>query len=97
MSYISFYKGCEKCGTSVYLDEPICPKCGFDYTLNPRIAPKCPYCEEELHLTDFYVLELDKKGHKRIRGFLGEYTGVIKMFHCPFCGKILGFSNTNIS
>jgi uncharacterized Zn-finger protein len=96
MSYIyNFYRGCEECGRSVDIDDQKCPKCGFDFTLHPRVKPKCPYCEKELHLTDFYVMELDKKGHKRVRGFLGEHRGANQMFHCPFCGKILGFSNAH--
>ena len=89
----NFYRGCENCGRRVDMDESICPKCGFNFNLNPRISPKYPYCEEELHLSDFYLLKLDKKGHKMVSGFLGEYTSSGQMFHCPFCGKILGFSN----
>ena len=92
MSYI--YKGCEECGREVEIDDKICPKCGFDFTLHPRISPKCPYCEEELHLYDFYIMDTDKKGRKRVRGFLGEHVGwANQMYHCPFCGKILGFTN----
>ena len=92
MAYIN--RGCEECGRAVDVDENICPKCGFDFTKNPRIKPKCPYCEEELHLRDFYVLEIDKKGRKRTKGFLGERIGWYnQMYHCPFCGKILGFTN----
>jgi uncharacterized Zn-finger protein len=91
-----FCRGCEECGRSVDIDEQICPKCGFDFTLNPRISPKCPYCEKELHLIDFYVTELDKKGYKKYRGFLGEHYEANQMYHCPFCGKILGFSNAAV-
>jgi len=87
-----FHKGCEECGKGIDMDEQICPKCGFNHTLNPRMNPKCPYCEKELHLRDFYVMELDKKGRKRVRGFLGEFGAYNQMFHCPFCGKILGFT-----
>ncbi|MFX1296368.1 MAG: hypothetical protein ACFFD2_16135 [Promethearchaeota archaeon] len=61
---------------------------------NPRVTPKCPYCEEELHLYDFCIIEIDKKGRKHVRGFLGESIGYsMRMWHCPFCGKILGFSD----
>lgn len=89
-----FHKNCEECGRKVDIDDQICPKCGFNFTLHPRISPKCPYCEEELHLRDFYIMDLDKKGRKRVRGFLGEGVGLYKqMYHCPFCGKILGFTN----
>lgn len=89
----SFYKGCEECGRSVFIDDQICPKCGFDFTLNPRVKPKCPYCEKELHLADFHVMKLDKKNRKIYKGFLGEHVLGCQMYHCPFCGKILGFSN----
>lgn len=89
-----FHKGCEECGKEVDIDVQICPKCGFDFTLHPRISPKYPYCEEELHLYDFYVMKIDKKGRKRMKGFLGEGFGWFKeMYHCHFCGKILGFTN----
>jgi len=91
---MSFYKHCEECGRPVNIEEQICPKCGYDYTLHPRITPKCPYCEKELHIYDFFIMELDKKGHKRYRGFLGEtFRYNTRMWHCPFCGKILGFSD----
>ena len=90
----SFTKGCEECGWGVDIDDQICSKCGFDFTLHPRISPKCPYCEKDLHLRDFYVIKLDKKGRKRNKGFLGEHEGLYnQMYHCPFCGKILGFTN----
>lgn len=92
MGYI--YKGCEECGRDVSMEDQICSKCGFDFSLHPRINPKCPYCEEELHLQDFYVMKLDKKGRKCVSGFLGEAIGLYnQMYHCPFCGKILGFTN----
>jgi len=77
----------------VDIDDNVCPKCGFDFSLHPRVSPKCPYCEKELHLHDFYILELDKKGHKIAKGVLSEYIVGKQMFHCPFCGKILGFTN----
>lgn len=75
------------------IDDNVCPKCGFDFTLHPRVNPKCPYCENELHLHDFFILEIDKKGRKTVVGSLGEYLKFLHMFHCPFCGKILGFTN----
>jgi len=92
-----FHRGCEECGRGVDMDEQICPKCGFNFTLNPRTSPKCPYCEKELHLSDFYIMDLDKKGRKFAVGFLGEYVRFNQMFHCPFCGKILGFTNSAIN
>ncbi len=90
----SFTKGCEECGQGVPIDDQICSKCGFDFTLHPWISPKYPYCEKNLHLRDFYVIELDKKGRKRVKGFLCEKSGWYnQMYHCPFCEKILGFTN----
>jgi len=92
---MGFHKGCEGCGRSIDIDHQICPKCGFDFKLHPRISPKCPYCEKELHIYDFFIVEVDKKNRKSIRGFLGESAGLaMAMFHCPFCGKILGFSDS---
>jgi len=41
-------------------------------------------------------MKLDKKNRKTYKGFLGEYVGGCQMFHCPFCGKILGFANQQI-
>ena len=96
MAY-NFSRGCEECGRSVDIDDNVCSKCGFDFTLNPRISPKCPHCEKELHLHDLFVLKLDKKGHKTIAGSLGESFRYLRMYHCPFCGKILGFTNAGYS
>ena len=89
----NFSRGCEECGRSVDIDDSVCSKCGFDFSLNPRVSPKCPYCEKELHLQDFFILKIDKKGRKSIAGSLGESFYHSHMFHCPFCGKILGFTN----
>ncbi|GAI59022.1 unnamed protein product, partial [marine sediment metagenome] len=41
--------------------------------------------------------DLDKKGHKIPKGFLGEHIRPTQMFHCPFCGKILGFTSAAIN
>ena len=64
--------------------------------------PKCPYCNIEIHLEDFFdVIEKEtKKGtiRKRIGDFKGEllYVGLsrndVRMWVCPSCDKILGFS-----
>ncbi len=75
------------------IDDNVCSKCGFDFSLHPRVNPKCPYCEKELHLHDFFTSKLDKKGGKTVVGFLGESVRFLHMYHCPFCGKILGFTN----
>jgi len=93
----NFRRGCEECGRGVDMDVQICPKCGFNFAINPRISPKCPYCEKELHFRDFYITDLDKKGHKIPKGFLGEHIRSTRMFHCPFCGKILGFTSAAIN
>ena len=60
----------------------------------------CPYCGAELHITNFFVPGPKKKNlgievtpHK----FVGEtihlaYKNYAKMYTCPNCDKILGFS-----
>lgn len=89
-----FLKYCEECGKTTDIDDQTCSKCGFDFNSRPRVTPKCPYCEKELHIYDFCIMEVDKKGRKRFRGLLGESIGYhMRMWHCPFCGKILGFSD----
>lgn len=65
---------------------------------------KCPYCDVELGLEDFFeVTEKEtKKGtiKKRIGDFKGEriYVGIgfnnVRMWVCPSCDKILGFSES---
>ena len=65
---------------------------------------KCPYCNAEIHLEDFFeVTEKEtKKGtiKKRIGEFKGEkeWVGVarnnVRMWVCPSCDKILGFSES---
>ena len=92
MSVYVFSKECVECGRYVYIDDEICPKCGYDFNLHPRVTPKCPFCEKELHLSDFYITKLDKKGRKERKGFKGELIHYTRMWNCPFCGKILGFS-----
>ena len=61
---------------------------------------KCPYCKGDFHLEDFFevVTKETKKGKIRadFRDFKGESYGVrgygVKMWACPGCGSILGFS-----
>ncbi len=91
MPYFNRY--CVECNYLIYIDDESCSKCGYDYKLHPLLKPLCPYCEKELHLSDFYTTRLDKKGRKRARAFKGEFYGSQKLWHCPFCGKILGFSD----
>ena len=60
---------------------------------------KCPYCKVDLHIEDFFVVteRETKKGKIKtmIRGFRGEEHGYIKMWSCPECDTILGFSEYN--
>jgi len=63
---------------------------------------KCPYCSKELHIEDFFVVEKKetRKGKIRIRTqeFKGEsipgigWSRSCKMWACPSCDTILGFS-----
>jgi hypothetical protein len=92
-----FEKGCWECGKEVALNIQKCPSCGYDFESRAYIRPKCPFCDKELHISDFYFVKLDKKGRKEYRGFKGEYTKRKKMWYCPFCGSILGFSEWNKS
>ena len=61
----------------------------------------CPYCESEIHLSDFFSEHENKKkflGLKTYnRNFQGESYNInlgnaVKMYTCPRCNKILGFS-----
>ncbi|MFX0060517.1 MAG: hypothetical protein ACFE8J_19650 [Candidatus Heimdallarchaeota archaeon] len=90
-----FDKGCWECGAELGIDEQICPQCGFDFNSSAHVKPKCPFCKKELHIYDFYATKLDKKRRVKFRGFKGEYTRRKKMWYCPFCGSILGFSEWN--
>ncbi len=62
---------------------------------------KCPYCSKDLHIEDFFVVEKKetKKGKikTRVREFKGEIQGYCKMWVCPSCETILGFSDYNWS
>ena len=65
---------------------------------------KCPYCNVDIKLEDFFdVIEKEsKKGlfKKRIGDFKGERIHVgfgfnnVRMWVCPSCDKILGFSES---
>ena len=63
--------------------------------------PKCPYCQNEINIEDFfnvYTRETRKgKVKTRIGDFKGQslkvsYRNHVKMWSCPFCDSILGFS-----
>ena len=62
---------------------------------------KCPYCEANLSLEDFFVVseKVSKKGKvkTKIKDFKGASLNVgyhqhVKMWACPGCDTILGFS-----
>jgi len=90
-----FDKGCWECGKIIGINVLKCPNCGYDFNSASHVKPKCPFCKKELHIYDFYAKEVDKKGRKKYQGFKGELTRRKKMWYCPFCGSILGFSEWN--
>jgi len=61
---------------------------------------KCPYCKEDFRLEDFYELreyETKRGKIKTEKAFKGDSISVgykhgIKMWTCPGCDTILGFS-----
>ena len=60
---------------------------------------KCPYCSKELHIGDFFETSsiTTSKGGTTIavENFKGEQTSpmhYIKMWVCPSCDTIIGFS-----
>ena len=63
---------------------------------------KCPYCKDDFHLEDFFevVTKETKKGKIRthFHDFKGESYAVrsygVKMWACPSCDTILGFSES---
>ena len=63
----------------------------------------CPYCEEEIDIEDFYyemeeVIHGKKKDKvKKVEMFSGQvyelrHNHSLRMYNCPKCKKILGFS-----
>ena len=62
--------------------------------------PKCPYCKTELTIEDFFITEEreTKKGKikTRVKGFNGPELSMginrAKMWVCPSCDSILGFT-----
>ncbi|HEC38028.1 hypothetical protein LCGC14_0847750 [marine sediment metagenome] len=63
---------------------------------------KCPYCSKDLHLDDFFETSKreTKKGKIKISWgkFKGEhkrFSPYSKMWACPSCDTILGFSEWN--
>jgi len=67
--------------------------------------PKCPYCKKDLIIEDFFYVETkeSKKGKikARVKGFKGESYQIgwrgYKMWTCPSCDSILGFSEYRYS
>ena len=67
--------------------------------------PKCPYCKKELYIEDFFDVQTreTKKGKikTKIRGFRGEILErgwhSLKMWACPSCDSIMGFSEYRYS
>ncbi|TKJ22764.1 MAG: hypothetical protein CEE43_05925 [Promethearchaeota archaeon Loki_b32] len=72
---------------------------------------KCPYCKSEVSLEDFFhhSSKITKKGKPKIK--LGEFKGVqmkqwlgktksvlvyVRMWACPLCDTILGFSEFHL-
>jgi hypothetical protein len=58
----------------------------------------CPYCEAEIHIEDFFEQKIKKTKKGEIKKKIGLFKGEalmmmrIKMWACPSCDKILGFS-----
>jgi hypothetical protein len=62
---------------------------------------KCPYCETEIYLEDFFQVEVKESKKGKIKKNIGEFKGEnmsigfrnqVRMWTCPSCGKIIGFS-----
>ena len=64
---------------------------------------KCPYCSKELHIEDFFVVEKRETKKGKIKTRVGEFKGEsiaplgvgsvdCKMWVCPSCDAILGFT-----
>jgi len=67
--------------------------------------PKCPYCKKDLIIEDFFEVstKVTRKGKikAKVKGFRGEKRskgwGGYKMWSCPACDNILGFSEYKYS
>jgi len=64
---------------------------------------KCPYCSKELHIEDFFVIEKKETKKGKIKTKIVEFKGEIlpylggssdlcRMWACPSCDAILGFT-----
>ena len=56
--------------------------------------PKCPYCNIEIHLEDFFDGNTKNKNFKGQRFHVGRVFNNVRMWVCPSCDKILGFSES---
>lgn len=67
----------------------------FDYSKTVNSIKACPYCKSVVHLEDFFENIKYYKGNKdRVTkaDFKGERIGYTRMWACPSCDTILGFS-----
>jgi len=69
---------------------------------------KCPYCSKELHIEDFFVVEKKETKKGKIMTWVKEFKGEsikpfgvsargCKMWACPSCDAILGFTEVGWS
>jgi len=56
--------------------------------------PKCPYCNVEIHLEDFFDGKTKNRNFKGQRSMVGNHFNWVRMWVCPSCDKILGFSES---
>lgn len=58
---------------------------------------KCPYCNSELFLSDFFSNVRKGFLSRELKGiFKGLEINKVKIFICPHCDKILGFSENSV-
>lgn len=61
---------------------------------------KCPYCKKDLTIEDFFEVTTKETKKGKIKTRIGEFKGGfidkgwhrLKMWACPACDTILGFS-----
>ena len=61
---------------------------------------KCPYCKADLHIEDFFEVKTKETKKGKIKTKRGSFKGAfidkgwhrLKMWACPRCDTILGFS-----
>ncbi len=66
--------------------------------------PKCPYCNNEHMIEDFFDVSSKETRSGKLKVKVGEFNGqtlrirgqnMVKMWVCPSCDSILGFSEYN--